>query len=86
MNKIGFCTGFATIPLWGINDLLIKRVVQANFDYIVFPLMSIMELNEDKYGKLLALIENLDINTPVMCNLFPSFINFLQGPSGYSFI
>ncbi len=86
MNKIGFCTGFATKPLFEINSSLVKRVAKSNYDYIEFPLMSIMELSEIEFDKLLILIESCRIDTSIMCNLFPSSIKFLNGRSEYSAI
>lgn len=86
MNKIGFCTGFATTPLWQIDDLLIKKIAIAKYDYIEFPLMSIVKLNDKKYRKLLTLLKEIQIETPVMCNLFPSSIIFFNGFRDYDIL
>ncbi len=77
--SIGFCTGFATEPLMRIDLDLVRRVAQAGYEYIEFPLMSIAALEPQPFRELQACVQDLCIHTPCACNLFPASIR-TNGP------
>ncbi len=66
----GFCTGFATAPLFSIDYDLYGKVKRAGYDYSESPLMSIAELDQSAFD------ENIELfKAPVLCNLFPGNLN-----------
>lgn len=66
----GFCTGFATAPLFSIDYELYKKAKNAGFDYSESPLMSLAELDQEAFNKNIELFK-----APVLCNLFPGCLN-----------
>ena len=75
----GYCTGFATIPLWEINKSLIKKIAKAGYDFIEFPLMSLVELSNEDFNEILDLVKSLNLKCNSTCNFFPESIK-LQNP------
>ena len=62
----GFCTGFATKPLFALDYDLYSAIMASGFDYVESPLMTLMELDRKEFDA------HLDIfKSPVACNLFP---------------
>lgn len=66
----GFCTGFATNPLFSIDYDLYRKINDAGFDYAESPLMSLVELDLDTFNDKQELFK-----APVLCNLFPGYLN-----------
>ena len=67
--KYGFCTGFATKPLWLIERDMMEYILSAGFDYAELPIMSFAELDESEFSSSLS-----SFRFPVACNLFPGSI------------
>lgn len=67
--KYGFCTGFATKPLWMIEDEMVYSIIEAGFDYPEFPVMTYARMDEDSFSHLKTIA-----SSPVACNLFPGDI------------
>jgi len=77
--EYGYCTGFATIPLWEINKSLVKEISNAGYDFVEFPLMSLIELSEDDFNEILNLVKKLNLKCTSTCNFFPEQVK-LQKP------
>lgn len=67
--KYGFCTGFASIPLWDIQGSMLARIRDAGFDYAELPVMSLADMEPCVFGSVLG-----GFRAPVACNLFPGRI------------
>jgi Xylose isomerase-like TIM barrel. len=72
--KYGFCTGFATTPLFTISPILDERVISAGF-YPEYPVMAIESLSSAEFEALCRRVG--DIKTPTSCNFFPGSIALL---------
>lgn len=72
--QYGFCTGFATDPLFSIDETLEAAVSAWGFDYIEYPLMSIAALPEAEFEALCTRIINSGLSCDCMCNLFPASV------------
>ena len=72
--RYGFCTGFATDPLFSINETLEAAVSAWGFDYIEYPLMSIAALPEAEFEALCTRVKNSGLSCDCMCNLFPASV------------
>lgn len=68
--KYGFCTGFATSPLFAFDGGLVKGVKAAGYDFAELPLICLEDFDEDSMVSLSSWFE-----APVMCNLFPARIS-----------
>ena len=75
--RYGFCTGFATTPLFVIDSSLEAAVVSWGFDYIEYPLMSIAALSRENFSKLRQRVSNAGLGCDCMCNLFPASVPVL---------
>lgn len=64
--EYGFCTGFATNPLWMIEDEMVASIKAAGFDYPEFPVMTYSRMDEYSFSHLKEIA-----SAPVACNLFP---------------
>lgn len=67
--RYGFCTGFASTPLWAIQGSMLARIRDAGFDYAELPAMSFADMDPCEFSSVLGAFE-----TPVACNLFPGRI------------
>ena len=67
--EYGFCTGFASVPLWQIKEDMILDIKASGYDYPEFPVMSFAEMSEEEFSRLEKMA-----SAPVACNLFPSYI------------
>ena len=67
--EYGFCTGFASVPLWQIEEDMILDIKVSGYDYPEFPVMSFAEMSEEEFSRLEKMA-----SAPVACNLFPSYI------------
>ena len=67
--KYGFCTGFATEPLWMIEEDMVLSIKSAGFDYPEFPVMTYARMSEESFSSLKEIA-----SAPVACNLFPGDI------------
>ena len=67
--EYGFCTGFASVPLWQIEEDMILDIKASGYDYPEFPVMSFAEMSEEEFSRLEKMA-----SAPVACNLFPSYI------------
>ena len=65
----GFCTGFATEPLFRYDVPLMRSVLEAGYDYAELPLMCLQNLEESEIDSLSSWF-----SAPVMCNLFPGSV------------
>ena len=77
--KYGYCTGFATTPLWEINKILIQEIAKAGYDFVEFPLMSLVELSNNDFNEILDLVKRFNLKCNSTCNFFPESIK-LQSP------
>lgn len=67
--RYGFCTGFASTPLWSIQGSMLARIRDAGFDYAELPVMSFADMEPYVFGSVLD-----GFHAPVACNLFPGRI------------
>lgn len=67
--RYGFCTGFASTPLWAIQGSMLARIENAGFDYAELPVMSFADMEPCAFGSVLG-----GFRAPVACNLFPGRI------------
>ena len=72
--RYGFCTGFATTPLFSIDSSLEAAVSSWGFDYIEYPLMSIAALSGDAFQQLRQRAAEAHLGCDSMCNLFPASV------------
>lgn len=72
--RYGFCTGFATTPLFSIDSSLEAAVSSWGFDYIEYPLMSIAALSGDAFQQLRQRAADANLGCDSMCNLFPASV------------
>ena len=72
--RYGFCTGFATDPLFSIDSSLEAAVSLWGFDYIEYPLMSIAALSEADFSNLRERLQRAHLACDCMCNLFPASV------------
>lgn len=71
--EYGFCTGFATTPLWQIERKMIEEIEREGYDYVELPLMSVACLGDGEFNTLSSYFSSF-----VSCNLFPSNIPLLS--------
>lgn len=71
--KYGFCTGFATAPLWQIERKMIGKIEREGYDYVELPLMSVACLSDGEFNTLSSYFSSF-----VSCNLFPSNLPLLS--------
>ena len=50
--EYGFCTGFASVPLWQIEEDMILDIKASGYDYPEFPVMSFAEMSEEEFSRL----------------------------------
>lgn len=72
--KYGFCTGFATNPLFSMNIKQGEKLISAGYDYVEYPLFAIAALSESEFQNLVSFDEEKSIRTTISCNFFPSNI------------
>ena len=72
--RYGFCTGFATTPLFTIDSSLEAAVSSWGFDYIEYPLMSVAALTEKDFAMLRQRVADAHLACDSMCNLFPASV------------
>ena len=72
--RYGFCTGFATTPLFTIDSSLEATVSSWGFDYIEYPLMSVAALTEKDFAMLRQRVTDAHLACDSMCNLFPASV------------
>ena len=63
--KYGFCTGFATSPLWQIEKDMLFSIMDAGYDYAELPIMTFQDMDGSKFSSDLS-----SFHFPVACNLF----------------
>ena len=69
--RYGFCTGFATDPLFSSLEAAVSLW---GFDYIEYPLMSIAALSEADFSNLRERLQRAHLACDCMCNLFPASV------------
>ena len=79
--KYGFCTGFASEPLWQIEEEMIRSIEEAGFDYPEFPVMTYARMNDESFSHL----KNI-ASAPTACNLFPGDISLSNNNRDLSLI
>lgn len=77
--KYGYCTGFATTPLWGTDKELVLDIAKSGYDFVEFPLMSLVTMSDDEFKEMLSLLKSLNLQCNATCNFFPETIK-LQEP------
>ena len=71
--RYGFCTGFATSPLFALNPELIRGIADSGYDYAELPLISLENLGDGDIELLSSWF-----SAPVMCNLFPGRLSLFS--------
>ncbi len=79
--KYGFCTGFATEPLWEIRCDMLERIRASGFDYAELPIMTFADMGEDEFSSIFP-----SFSSPVACNLFPGRIPLVSKERDFSVI
>lgn len=64
--KYGFCTGFASVPLWDIKREMLDSILSSGYDYPECTVMTYARMDEKEYSSLFK-----GVRAPVACNLFP---------------
>ncbi len=77
--RYGFCTGFATNPLFTIDSSLEAAVASWGFDYIEYPLMSLAALTAEGFQALRQRASNAFLACDCSCNLFPASVPVIGG-------
>lgn len=77
--KYGFCTGFATDPLWVIRKDMLDRIKEVGFDYAELPVMTFSNMDEDDFSSMFS-----SFSAPVACNLFPGNIPLVSNERDFS--
>lgn len=72
--RYGFCTGFATTPLFALDIPLIKDVIASGYDFAELPLIALESAEESDIISLSSWF-----TAPVMCNLFPGSLSLYSG-------
>lgn len=72
--RYGFCTGFATTPLFALDIPLIKDVIASGYDFAELPLIALESAEESDIISLSSWF-----TAPVMCNLFPESLSLYSG-------
>ena len=72
--RYGFCTGFATTPLFALDIPLIKDVIASGYDFAELPLIALESAEESDIISLSSWFA-----APVMCNLFPGSLSLYSG-------
>ncbi|HOE88507.1 MAG TPA: sugar phosphate isomerase/epimerase family protein [Sphaerochaeta sp.] len=78
--RYGMCTDIATATRDRVEYELLKRIKEAGFDFVEFPLMMIETLSDDDFEVLLAELKRLGLACDCSCNFFPGRIK-VTGPS-----
>ncbi|MGI5173496.1 sugar phosphate isomerase/epimerase [Treponema sp. OMZ 840] len=76
--KYGFCTGFASSPLFSVEISMPVIVKEFGFDFIEFPVTGINALSEEKFSDVVALVRELGLESNIMCNFFPGNLNLFR--------
>ena len=71
--RYGFCTGFATSPLFALSPELIRGIADSGYDYAELPLISLENLGDGDIELLSSWF-----SAPVMCNLFPGRLSLFS--------
>ncbi len=79
--KYGFCTGFATEPLWEIRCDMLERIRASGFDYAELPIMTFADMGEEEFSSIFP-----SFSSPVACNLFPGRIPLVSKERDFSVI
>ena len=74
--RYGFCTGFATEPLFSFDEGLISAVMQCGYDYAELPLYAVEALPEAAFASFCG----SGFRSPVSCNLVPGDLNLYASP------
>ena len=72
--KYGFCTGFATDPLFSVDSSLEAAVYSWGFDFIEYPLMTIVSLDESEFSSLMERRNRYHLESHCVCNFFPDSV------------
>lgn len=69
--KFGFCTGFATEFAKHIDFEMLEQIKAAGYDYVEFPLMQIVALDNAEFEQLADVLSSIELRSDAACNLFP---------------
>ena len=78
--RYGFCTDTATLTRGEVEYSLVRRIKEAGFDFVEFPLMMIDTLPDAAFERLLAELRSLKLDCDCACNYFPGSIKVV-GPA-----
>ena len=71
--EYGFCTGFATTPLFVMDYDLISDIKAAGYDYAELPVMAYCSMPDYEFEQF-----QKSFRSPVACNLFPPSIPLIS--------
>ena len=77
--RYGMCTDIATATRDRVEYELVRRIKEAGFDFVEFPLMMIETLSDEDFEVLLKELKRLDLACDCSCNYFPGRIK-VTGP------
>lgn len=77
--RFGFCTEFAAVDKNIIDYDLVRRIKEAGYDYVEFPLMLIEKISDEEFEKVVATVKELNLSCEVCCGMFPKTVK-LTGP------
>lgn len=75
--RYGFCTGFATEPLFAIDETMEAEIAAWGYDFIEYPLMSIAALDETAFTALTERVRAAGLGCDCVCNLFPASVRVI---------
>ena len=78
--KYGFSTGFASAPQFSIDSVIIEPIAKAGFDYVEFPLYSLIPMTDEPLHDLKIMVKEYGLTTPVACNFFPANLTLALSP------
>ncbi len=78
--RYGMCTDWATSTKDRPEYDLIRRIKDAGFDYVEFPIAMIETLSDEDFESLLSILKELDLSCDCCCNFFPGRIK-VTGPT-----
>lgn len=78
--RYGFCTGFATDPLFSVDTRLEAAAAAWGYDFIEYPLMCIATLSDGEFNALMERKERYRLSCDCAANLFPGSVPVI-GPA-----
>ena len=82
--RYGFCTGFATDPLFKIDSSLEAAVSAWGYDFIEYPIMSIAALSDREFDALADRVSGNSLGCDCAANIFPASVRVIGDTVSYS--